>query len=53
MNIFVLNWFTVTSDATKMPPRSREQLFRFGYDVNTVSNVIGFVMCFLTWYVCV
>jgi hypothetical protein len=54
VNIHTLNHFTVTSDTTKLPNRSvRERLYRAGFDYNTISNVIGYVLCVFSLYIAV
>jgi hypothetical protein len=53
INVFVLRWFTVTSDTSKVPRILRENLFRLAWDYNTVSNTVGFLMCAIALYICV
>ncbi len=53
VNVFVLFWFTVTSDQSKVPIEWRDKLYQFGWDMNWASNFIGYFFVFFSWYVCV
>jgi large-conductance mechanosensitive channel len=53
INIFVLRWFNVTSDTSKVPRILRENLSRLAFHYNTISNTVGFLMCAFALYICV
>ena len=53
VNIHTLNHFTVTSDTSKMPRKFREKIYNRGYDYNTISNVVGYVLCAFGLYIAV
>ena len=44
VNVFVLFWFTVTSDQSKVPIDWRDKFYRFGWDMNAASNAIGYLV---------
>ena len=53
VNVFVLFWFTVSSDQSKVPIDWRDKFYRFGWDMNWASNFIGYFFVFFSWYVSV
>jgi len=53
VNLMTLNFFTVSSDASHIQTMVRQHLYRNAYDFNTVSNVVGYVLCAIALYICV
>lgn len=53
VNVFVLFWFTVTSDQSKVPIDWRDKFFQFGWNMNWASNFIGYFFVLFSWYICV
>ena len=53
VNVFVLFWFTVTSDQSKVPIEWRDKFYHFGWDMNWASNFIGYFFVLFSWYVSV
>ncbi len=53
VNVFVLFWFTITSDQSKVSIDWRDKFYKFGWDMNWASNFIGYFFVLFSWYICV